>query len=80
MNNTCPKCGEKLSVFYLKQNCPKCGVNLVYYNMEERLLKDSENADAEWEKVFSLLDKITPKFIKNKRAEKEAQKKINGGK
>ena len=25
MDNKCPKCGEKLSVFYLKETCPKCG-------------------------------------------------------
>lgn len=67
MDNICPKCGEKLSVFYLKPNCPKCGCNLMYYNMESRLEEDSVRAEQEWDKLDKLVDKITPKFIKKKR-------------
>ena len=26
--SNCPKCNEKLSPFYMKQNCPKCGKSL----------------------------------------------------
>lgn len=77
MNNSCPKCGEKLGVFYLKQSCPKCGVNLVYFNMEERLDSDSKAAEAEWARVSLLLDKITPKFVKNKRSENREREKIS---
>lgn len=32
MDNKCPKCGKKLSVFYLKPECPECGCNIMYYN------------------------------------------------
>ena len=31
MENKCPKCGAKLSVFYLKPECPKCGCNIMNY-------------------------------------------------
>lgn len=67
MENTCPKCGEKLSVFYLKQNCPKCGCDLLYYNMEQRLEADAEKAEKEYAALDRFIDKVTPKFIKNKR-------------
>lgn len=72
MNNKCPKCGEKLGFFYLKQNCPKCGVNLVYYNLDKRLEEDAENADREWSKVYGIIEKLTPAFIKKKREKKNA--------
>ena len=38
MENKCPKCGAKLSVFYLKPECPKCGCNIMNYNMEDSLI------------------------------------------
>lgn len=63
MDNRCPKCGAKLSIFYLKPTCPKCGCNIMYYNMDARLEKDSEKAEAEWAK----LEKLVPKFIRNKK-------------
>jgi len=44
MNNSCPKCGKKISPFYLKENCPHCNVNLLYYNLEERLEADAKEA------------------------------------
>lgn len=67
MDNKCPKCGKKLSVLYLKQNCPECGCDLLYYNMEENLEKDAEQAEKEFEALAKFLDKVTPKFIKNKK-------------
>lgn len=51
MNNRCPKCNEKLSPFYMKENCPKCGVNIVYYNLEERLEDDARKAQKEVDAV-----------------------------
>lgn len=45
MENKCPKCGAKLSVFYLKPECPKCGCNIMNYNMEERLEADADKAE-----------------------------------
>lgn len=71
MDNKCPKCGEKLSVFYLKPECPKCGCNIMYYNMEARLEKDAEKAEREWGNLDRFLLKLTPKFIKKKREEKQ---------
>lgn len=51
MSSKCPKCGEKLSPFYLKQTCPKCGVNLLYYKLDEQLEADAQRAQAEVERV-----------------------------
>ena len=57
-NNKCPKCGEKLSFFYLKQNCPKCGANLLYYDFENRLEEDHINAMKEEKAVKDFLYRI----------------------
>ncbi|MGN1202230.1 MAG: hypothetical protein ACI4RF_02970 [Eubacterium sp.] len=54
-NNTCPKCNEKLSPFYMKDTCPKCGVNLVYYNMDKRLEADAAQAQKEVDAVNRFL-------------------------
>ena len=56
MNNKCPKCGEKLSPFYLKQHCPKCGVDLLYYKMDERLEVDAEEAERQVKKLKHFAD------------------------
>ena len=71
MDNKCPKCGEKLSIFYLKETCPKCGVNILYYNMDKRLEEDAAKAEAEYEKLDQFIDKITPKFIKKRMNKKK---------
>ena len=71
MDNKCPKCGKKLSIFYLKQNCPECGCNIMYYDMEKRLEEDSVKAEAEWEKLNRILAGIIPKSIREKRAKKK---------
>lgn len=47
VENKCPHCGEKLSLFYLKQECPKCKTNLLYYNLDERLQADAQKAQKE---------------------------------
>lgn len=64
MDNKCPKCGQKLGLFYMKQNCPNCGVNIMYYNMEERLEEDAAKAEAEYARFDEFIEKRTPKFIK----------------
>lgn len=74
MDNKCPKCGKKLSLFYLKENCPECGTNILYYDMENRLEEDARRADEEFEKLNQLIEKVTPKFIKNRRDKKKAEK------
>lgn len=56
MSNKCPKCGAKLSPFYLKPNCPSCGVNIVQYGFDERLESDKIRAEKEWEQFDSFLN------------------------
>lgn len=67
MDNKCPKCNKKLSIFYLKQNCPECGCNMVTYNLEQRLEEDSIKAQAEWDKVDAIIDKVLTKLKIRKR-------------
>ena len=58
MSNRCPKCNEKLSPLYMKQNCPKCNTNLVYYDLDNRLKADHEQAMREQEAVDKVLNNI----------------------
>ena len=67
MDNICPKCGRKLSIFYLKQNCPDCGCDLLYYNMEENLERDAEKAEAEFAKLDRFINKVTAPLKKLKK-------------
>lgn len=55
-NNTCPKCGKKISPFYMKENCPYCNVNLLYFNMEENLKADALTAQKEVDAVNKFLN------------------------
>ena len=54
---TCPKCGKKLSLFYLKPNCPACGVDLLRYDAEGRLERDAAQAAKEVEALWRFLHK-----------------------
>ena len=65
----CPKCGKKLSMFYVKQTCDECGCDILYYDMDKRLEEDAAQAEKEFEALEKFLDKVTPSFIK-KRKEK----------
>ena len=56
MSNKCPKCGAKLSPFYLKPNCTSCGVNIVQYGFDERLENDKIRAEKEWERFDNFLN------------------------
>lgn len=60
MDNRCPKCGKKLSLWYIKQNCPECGCNLLYYDMDKRLEEDAKKAEAE----FAAWDRFTGKLLR----------------
>ncbi len=62
MDNRCPKCDKKLSIFYIKQECPECGCDLLYYDMENRLKQDEEKAEAEFAKLDAFLGKIKAKL------------------
>lgn len=56
--NKCPKCGKKISVFYIKQNCSECGCDLLNYNREKMLEADAEKAEAEFARLDALLAKF----------------------
>lgn len=58
LENKCPKCGEKLSLFYLKQECPKCKANLLYYDLENRLEEDRIKAEKEANAVNRFLNNL----------------------
>lgn len=63
----CPKCGKKLTILNIKQTCSECGCDILYYDMDKRLEEDAKQAEKEFEALYKFLDKITPKFIKNKK-------------
>ncbi len=67
MENKCPKCSRKLSIFNIKQECPGCGCDLVYYDMENRLERDAEQAEKEFAKLDEFLSKIKSKLPKKKK-------------
>lgn len=62
-NDVCPKCGKKLSPFYLKDKCPYCGVNLLYYNLDENLKADAALAQKEVDAVNKFLNTIKASSI-----------------
>lgn len=74
MENKCPKCGKKLSLFYVKQECDNCGCNLLYYDMENRLEQDARQAKEEYDKFYALVNKLLKPLItfQEKRAKKES--------
>lgn len=55
-NSVCPKCGAKISPFYMKENCPSCNANLLYYNLDQRLKADEEKAKKEVDAVNRFLN------------------------
>ena len=61
--SNCPKCGEKLGRFYFKQTCPHCGANLMYYDFENSLKNDAEQAEREFDAVERLLNGIKASAI-----------------
>lgn len=68
MAATCPKCGGKLKITDWRPNCPHCGVNMVYYGMEERLLLDADQAEAEHAHTQVKVDRLKASFIGSKLA------------
>ncbi len=66
----CPKCGKKLSLFYVKQTCKECGCDILYYDMDKRLEEDAAKAEKEFEALERILGKITPSFIKKRKEKK----------
>lgn len=43
----CPKCGKTLRIYQWRPECPFCGVNMVYYNSNDRMLAETEQAEIE---------------------------------
>ncbi len=64
MDNKCPKCGKKLSLFYIKPECPECGCDINYYDYENRLEKDAEQAEKEFQWVEEKLNKFVRPIMK----------------
>jgi len=54
---SCPHCEYKLRLTDWKPVCPKCGVNLNYYRENDRLLDESEKAEAEHAKFQPKVDR-----------------------
>ena len=75
MDNRCPKCEKKIRFTYIKQDCPYCGADLVYYDLENRLEKDAEQAEKEFEWVEKKLGPIISLFKKKKKATEEKDDK-----
>lgn len=63
MNNSCPKCGKKISPFYFKQNCPHCNVDLLYYNLEKRLADDAEESQRQVDNIKKFVGVIKSSAI-----------------
>lgn len=64
MKNRCPRCGEKLSLLYLKQTCPKCGANLLYCDFEKRLEEDHAEAMRQEALATEFLDRLKLSSVK----------------
>lgn len=71
MDNKCPKCHKKLKFTYIKQECPHCGADLVYYDLENRLEKDAEQAEREFEWIEIKLSVIKSLFCRKKKLNAE---------
>ena len=59
----CPKCGEKLRLYHWRPECPACGVNMIYYNANERLLAETEQAEIEHAKSQPGIDRAKASFF-----------------
>lgn len=69
----CPKCGKKLSLFYLKPNCPGCGVDLLRYDAEGRLERDAQQAAKEVEALWRFLHKADKAHVIEKYCAKKGR-------
>ena len=44
----CPKCNASLRLTDWKPNCPHCGANIVIYDLQERLMKEADEAEVQY--------------------------------
>ena len=72
-DKTCPHCGGKLSLFYLKQTCPHCGVNLLTYNAQARLEQDAQKAAQEVEALWNRLRRLDKADLIEKHCNKKCK-------
>lgn len=63
MNNNCPKCGKKISPFYMKQYCPHCNVDLLYYKLEERLEADAKESERQEKNLKKFVETVKSSSI-----------------
>ncbi len=61
--SACPKCKQKISLLYLKQNCPHCDVNLRFYNFEENFYRDAKKAELSVARINMFIAHIKASFI-----------------
>lgn len=59
----CPKCGTKLRLWQWRPECPACGVNVIYYNANDRLLAETEQAEIEHAKSQPRIDRAKAAFF-----------------
>ncbi len=72
-DRTCPACGKKLKVFYLKPNCPHCGADILRCNMEERLALDAQKAEEEVQSLWRTVRKIDKAHLVEKHYKKKGK-------
>lgn len=66
MKPTCPKCGRTLHIWNWKQSCPSCGVNMIGYDLQSRLLRDADEAEAEFARVQPYFDRGKAAYVGSK--------------
>ena len=59
----CPKCGKKLRIYHWRPECPFCGVNMVYYNSNDRMLAETEQAEIEHAHSQPRIDRAKAAFF-----------------
>ena len=59
----CPKCGKKLRIYHWRPECPFCGVNMVYYNSNDRMLAETEQAEIEHAHFQPRIDRAKAAFF-----------------
>ena len=69
----CPKCGRKLSLFYMKETCPGCGVDLLRYDSEGRLERDAQQAAKEVEALWRFIRKADKARVVEKYCNKKGK-------
>ena len=67
----CPKCGKKLSLFYVKQECSDCGCDLLNFEREKNLEADAQQAEEEFAKK---VDELAVKDSENVIVEQEIER------